>query len=137
VFIVLVLLQCCYLVVERIVLLSRVDTANTQQLHEAVWFFGIIVLSAVFIAYFAIHAMLTVNVSCSLGSVLVTPNRKLNTQAFELLAFFAVSLLMLARLVVEYVNRSDECNSSAAPVCLAFLVVAVTFNVSAMARHVP
>jgi hypothetical protein len=39
---------------------------------------------------------------------------------------------MLTRLVIEYVNRSDECRNDAATTCLVFLILALVFNVTAM-----
>jgi hypothetical protein len=49
-------------------------------------------------------------------------------QAFELTAFLVASIAMLARIVVEFTQRSKSCAGNGA-VCIVMLVITISFNV--------
>lgn len=119
-FIALVLVQCVYIVCERIVQLALfVDFADgdTPTTRAALWFFGIIVIAVFFVAYYAVHAMLTVNL-------------------IELIVFRVLTAWLLVRVVVGYATSSGDCTSAAKLTCLGFLAVEVTFNVVTMGLSV-
>ena len=119
-FIALVLVQCVYIVCERIVQLALfVDfvDGDTPTTRAALWFFGIIVIAVFFVAYYAVHAMLTVNL-------------------IELIVFRVLTAWLLVRVVVGYATSSGDCTSAAKLTCLGFLAVEVTFNVVTMGLSV-
>ncbi|RYG45965.1 hypothetical protein EON67_10075 [archaeon] len=61
-FMALVTVQALVLIAERVALISMNTYVNDAELRQAIWFFGVIVLSAFFVFYFAMHAVLAVNV---------------------------------------------------------------------------
>lgn len=109
-------MQLLLQLIERVVLLGfGIDSSHGDPdlTRHAVWFFSIVLITAAFAALNGLHAVLTVN-------------------AYELLVFFCTSLLLAVRLIVDYVNRSDECAGDSASVCLGFLVVALAFTAAGM-----
>jgi hypothetical protein len=114
-FFLLVAVQVIITIAERCVLLESTLTSavplsaasadsNTRQ---AVWFFGILVASALFIAYFGIDAVLSVN-------------------AFEVVTFFVTSLALIGRLAAEYTTAVEECATrSGGTLCLSFFLVSL------------
>jgi len=111
---VLVLVQCLYLIVNRIVLLILfTDSSDLSDTTRAsVWFFGIIVLSVLFVAYYAVHAILTVNV-------------------IELIVFRVLTAWLLVRVIIGYATTSGDCGVGEARLtCLGLLVIEVLFNIT-------
>jgi hypothetical protein len=109
-FVGMVLLQTIYMIVERVILLFFANLSGNQG-REAFWFFGVIVMSVLFNAYYGIHSILSVNY-------------------MEIGAFRAVELWLLIRIIIDYANRSEECSEGqASTVCLSFLILAIIFNV--------
>ena len=112
-FVVTAALQCFCILFERVYILSQNARAFEKDadipLREALWFFIVIAFSAVFVFYFAVHSML-------------------ETNTYEMIAFFVSSVVLLARLISEYAGRTDECvGDSASNVCAGFLGVALIF----------
>jgi hypothetical protein len=84
VFIALILLQATYLLAERIVLIALyTPLADAVQARAALWFGGIIIVAAAFVAYYAINSILTVNF-------------------VELVVFRILSLWLLLRVIISY-----------------------------------
>jgi hypothetical protein len=124
IFLLMVVLQVLCNVVERIVLFSLFLTNDaTASLNEkayeaalrgSLYFLLIILLSACFVGYFGIHAIL-------------------QTNAFEMAAFFFASLMLIIRLALEFLSKSDnECTGGNEVLCASFLTVAVFFVAVAM-----
>ena len=109
-FVALVVLETVYVCVERAIVFVKAQGDAGGADEDAIWFLGVIVISVLFAAYYGIHSLLSVNY-------------------LELGAFRAVTFWLLIRLVVEFANRGDECEGPAAASCIAFLVVALGFNV--------
>ena len=109
-----VALQIVCIVTERLWLFAATDLADGAKLRQAVWFLLILVLSTLFVGYFAVHSVL-------------------QTNAVETAAFFIASLLLLSRLAVEFFNRADECDTAQTQaVCAAFLGLSTFFIIAAM-----
>jgi hypothetical protein len=121
IFLLMVVLQVLCNVVERIVLfslfLTKADPMNedyNSALRGSLYFFLIILLSTCFVGYFGIHAIL-------------------QTNAFEMAAFFFASLMLIIRLALEFLSKSDnECTGGNEVLCASFLTVAVFFVAVAM-----
>jgi len=112
----LVVLQLFLLLVERAFLFSA-SFAKLRALgeeREALWFFLIIVVSAGFVGYFALHSMV-------------------ETNGYELVMYAASSILLVARIGVEFGNRADECADGRDAVCGAFLGLALACMAAALA----
>lgn len=112
-FIAIVLLQCISTLIERIWLFTYADLSDKIHLRQALYFLLVVLVSLVFVAYFAIHSVL-------------------HTNSFEMFAFFFASTMLLIRIVMEYVNRSEECSHNHAKVCASFLGISIFFIVVAM-----
>ena len=111
----LVVLQLLMLLVERAYLFSA-SLATTTRLgedRENLWFMLIIVVSAGFVCYFALHSMV-------------------ETNGYELLMYAVSSLLLVARIGVEFGNRADECGEGRETVCGAFLALALACMTAAL-----
>lgn len=111
----LVVLQLLLLCVERAYLFSA-SLATTKRLgedRENLWFLLIIVVSAGFVGYFALHSMV-------------------ETNGYELLMYAVSSLLLVARIGVEFGNRADECGEGRDAVCGAFLALALACMTAAL-----
>ena len=112
-FVCLVLVQLFFTVVERSVLLA-LAAATT----DAFYFWGILVISALFATYYGVHSILAVNY-------------------LELAAFRIVTFWMMIRIILEFVNREEECsNGSGAALCLAFMLIAIVLNIVTFALTV-
>jgi hypothetical protein len=106
----LVLIQFLLMLMERSLILGfEVSGRNEPSkernepklLRESLWFFASIMVSAFFVCYFAMAAVM-------------------NTNYFEMWACRLSSVLLLVRLAVEVSDRGDECGS-VEPVCYTFL----------------
>lgn len=114
-FTVCVALQFVTIFIERTFIFATDPYAfsDTQELRRALWFYLVIMLSAFFVSYFAVHSMLTTN-------------------AYEMSAFFFSSMILVTRLSLEYASRTDECvGSTGYAVCAAFLSIALFFIIVA------
>jgi hypothetical protein len=83
-FVFLILLQTVYLIAERVAILAVYS--NFQEIQEArasEWFAGIIIIAVIFVAYYAINAILTANV-------------------VEIVVFRLLSLWLLLRVYISY-----------------------------------
>lgn len=118
-FVFLVLLQCVYLIIDRIVQLALFTDwgGGLSSTRAAIWFCGIVIVAAVFVAYYAIHAILTVNL-------------------IELIVFRVLTVWLLVRCIVGYATSSGDCSAAARSTCLGFLVVEVVINLATFALSV-
>lgn len=117
-FIALACMQCVCIVLERVWLFVLTPMSAEAQQREAVWFLTVILISVCFVLYFAVHGVL-------------------QTNAFEMIAFLLASLFLLLRLALEFATNSEECGvASNRDLCLAFIVLASAFVVTAMAFSV-
>lgn len=110
------------------VLVSQLTQAHLtdDKEHEIWWFFILILVSAIFVVYFAVHAVLFANVHqhTLASAALLCPSQRLRYtllrpllthtstcigQAFELGAFLGASLMLIVRIVFEYLARKDDC----------------------------
>lgn len=100
--------QMLLLIAERVFLFSDsfAALATLDARREAVWFLLIIILSAGFVGYFALHAVV-------------------ETNGFELAAYAVSSLLLLVRVGVEFANRADECGGGRGALCGVFFGLAL------------
>lgn len=128
IFFALTLLQCLCIIIERIWLFVKtLEHAGGVDLNDgvvrtAIYFLVIIVMSSMFVGYFAIHSVL-------------------QTNKYEMTAFFVSSLLLIARLAFEFTNdreddQTDECGAPGSEeftVCAVFFSLALFFVVAAMA----
>ena len=120
-FVATVVAQCLCILIERAWLFAYANLASDADARQAVYFLVVIALSTVFVLYFAVHSMLQAN-------------------AFETVAFFVASALLLGRLAAEYVSKNDECaeDLSRGPllnpqsICVGFLGFSVFFVCLAM-----
>ena len=71
-FVAVVVVQCASLLAERAWLFSVTDLSNEASLRQAVYFLLVLCLSALFVLYFAVHAVLHVNVRASNSLTCVT-----------------------------------------------------------------
>ena len=112
----LVVAQLLLLLVERAYLFSASfpKLRALGEEREALWFFLIIVVSAGFVGYFALHSMV-------------------ETNGYELAMYAVSSLLLVARIGVEFGNRSDECADGRDAVCGVFLALALACMAAALA----
>ena len=111
-------LQCACIVTERVFILSQNQRAlagDDIALREAVWFCVVIVVSSLFVCYFAVHSMLMVNRA-------------------EMAAFVVTAGILLSRLASEFAGRTEECDDEAAArACGIFLGVSIFFVAASMA----
>lgn len=108
-FVALVVVQALYVVAERVSVL--VQSAPNISSDET-FFFGVIIISVYFAAWYGIHAILSVNY-------------------LELGAFRLVTLWLLARSCVDWATRADEC-ANFGSACLAFFIVGLAFNTATL-----
>ena len=107
-FIFLVLLQALYVIAERVAVIAR----STPTSSDEIFFFGVIITSVLFAAWYGIHAILSINY-------------------MEMGAFRVVTLWLLARTCIEWAAQQDEC-ASAAAMCLSFFVIGLAFNAATL-----
>jgi hypothetical protein len=106
-FVALVLFQVFLTLVERVWLFALAGPATlppTPQFREALFFFLVILTSALSVAYFALSAMLYTNY-------------------VEMVMYFVTSLVLLGRLLAEALDRSDECREASAVGCYVQLAL--------------
>ena len=107
-----------------------------KEVRGSIYFFGLILISVFFVAYYAIHAIITVNVMELIVFRVLTvrrgsgPNNLSRSHNSFFLPAPVRQVWLCIRVIIGFAQSSDDCRvGEAHSMCLGFMIVEVCFNI--------